>query len=815
MFNKEKTLKELPILSSLSYWALLLLAVVLPVFVLPGTGIQILMVKVFVGGALVFLALALFSIGHMRLQEITIPRSLALGAVWLLPVAYMLSSLFSPGSGQFFGERLLMESTGFMFIIAIAVTVTAITLNTSRRALGMYLALLASASLLILSEAYIFFQRYLTIKNGTFEPGGQLFSLVGSANDLGVFFGLIAIFVLLSLALLPLTNAVRGGLWVVLVAAAYFLAVVNLTALWWVIGAFSLGFFVHSMTVMYFSKNEEKTKALSVASLAFLLLATLFIAVPASDGDGNIQITGVPANSIQYGEFDVRPSWATTVALGSQAYAEEGALFGPGPGSFYHVWTKHLPSSINVSSFWLTDFFYGIGFVPTSIISTGLLGAIAWLMFFGIFLWKGTKHLVMLSEIKRGDIVGFIRVTSFVSALYLWITAVIMVPSAVLIIFASILTGVFIASIGYSGESKYALRFVFKEKPHVGFIATLVLTVAFLGSIGGVYGLYSKYSAESLFQKAVVAVASEGDIEKAYVYVSDAIEKSKLDVYYRFKSNLDAMRIQALMQENRAPEEVREEFEKHLQRAIASGLEATKLDKRDYQNWANLGNVYQSIAPLGVEGSVASAIAQYDNALKFRPSSPTIYYAKALLERGRGDNEKALEYVRQAITLRNQYTQAIFLLAQIQIEQGDAENAINSVEAITLFEPQNAVAHFQLGLLYYSQDDFVSAARSFERALRITPDYANARYFVGLAYWKLGNRELALESFNIVFETNPENAEVERIISNMEAGNEPFAHLEETPNIEDRIGLPIEDANDGASFDPNNRFDPRFREFLE
>ena len=134
---------------------------------------------------------------------------------------------------------------------------------------------------------------------------------------------------------------------------------------------------------------------------------------------------------------------------------------------------------------------------------------------------------------------------------------------------------------------------------------------------------------------------------------------------------------------------------------------------------------------------------------------------------------------------------------------------------MTLFEPQNAVAFFQLGLLYYSQDDFVNAARAFERALRITPDYANARYFVGLTYWRLGNRELALESFRIVYETNQENQEVQRIISNMEAGEEPFAHLEQAPSIEDRIGLPIEDENDGASFDPRDRFDPRFREFLE
>jgi tetratricopeptide (TPR) repeat protein len=799
-FENDKEKKGDEIFFSFGYWIVLALAVLLPVLTLAGNGVPTLMTKVFIGGSFVFLALACFAIAYMRKQEIPLPPSLILVTAWGLPVAYILSSLFAPNGGTFFGERLLMDSPVFMLIIAIAMTITAVALNTTSRALGVYLAMLASAVVLTVSELYIFFQRYQNIQEGIANTSIQSLSLVGSLNDLGIFFGLITIFLLLSLVMLPVTILVRIILWLVLIASLYFLAVVNLTALWWIVGAFALAFLVYSASNVYFIQKKGGKSMLSIASLVVLLVAATFIFIPPSTKTGDITVTGQFADTLQVGEFDVRPSWKTTVSLGSQSFEDNGAVFGAGPGSFYHIWAQYLPDSINVSAFWLTDFFYGIGFVPTSIISTGLLGAIAWLLFFTIFLWRGTRSLLRFGEVVKGDIAGYIRVTSFVASLFLWITAVIMVPSPVLLIFAAIFTGIFIASLSFSAGAKGLLRIVFRSNPQVGFASALILTLAIILAGGGIFGLYTRYSAEMTYQNAVEVVANTGDIDRAYELVTDAIETHELDVYYRFKSNLDALRIQNLVAENRPPEEILEAFEGYLQNARTNGLEATKLDKRDYQNWSNLGSIYQSIVPLGVEGSIDSALTQYDNALEYRPNSPSIYYAKAVLERSRGNDEQARAYVQKAITLRNQYTDAIFLLSQIQIAANEVEQAINSVEAITLFNPNNAVAHFQLGLLHYSQEDFVEAVRSLERATNIDEDYANARYFLALSYWKLGDNAKALEHFRLVQETNPDNTELAKIIENLEAGDDPFAHLEEAPNIESRAGLPINDIGDGSEF---------------
>ena len=101
----------------------------------------------------------------------------------------------------------------------------------------------------------------------------------------------------------------------------------------------------------------------------------------------------------------------------------------------------------------------------------------------------------------------------------------------------------------------------------------------------------------------------------------NAVDKNKADVYYRMLSNIDVRRIENKLAENLSPEEVKSDLEGLLSSAIGNAMKATELDAQDYQNWQNLGSVYQSTASLGIDGVVESAMSAYDTALKYRPSS--------------------------------------------------------------------------------------------------------------------------------------------------------------------------------------------------
>jgi tetratricopeptide (TPR) repeat protein len=54
-----------------------------------------------------------------------------------------------------------------------------------------------------------------------------------------------------------------------------------------------------------------------------------------------------------------------------------------------------------------------------------------------------------------------------------------------------------------------------------------------------------------------------------------------------------------------------------------------------------------------------------------------------------GDFEKARTYLNESIRLKNNYTEALFLLSQLDIEEGKTENAIKVTQEIISIEPYN------------------------------------------------------------------------------------------------------------------------------
>jgi len=772
-----------------SYYLLLALAVVLPLAVCTSAAVPPAMTKMFAGGVFILLSLVAFSVATMRTQTLSVPKLLLIPAAWLLPLMYLLSTLFSvEGAMTVYGERLTMDSTAFMTLAAVVLTLAATVLATPKRALGVYLAMLGSAALLTVFELVLFLARDAVASTGMIFTS---LSLLGTLNDLAVFFGLIVVFTILSLLLLSASMVVRVVLWLVLAAAAFFLAVVNLTVLWWILGIFAVGTFVYSVSGALRGSVRTVASQMSGSSLAIIVLAGFFVV-------GSQAATTALAEKLQVGELDVRPSWQTTVELGKETLSES-MLFGTGPGSFVYTWAAHMPAEIAETAFWQADFAYGIGLVPTAVVSTGLLGTLAWFVFLGFFIYYGVRSFMRMRGADTGDVVTYIRVTSFVGALYLWIIAVIQVPSPVLMLYAFLLTGVFVASLTYGSDGLQRTDVVFEDSPKIGFLVTLLLTFTLLVSVSGVYNLSKRFMAEVSFQKALVALTQDTDLDAGEELLDKAIARHPTDAYYRYISNVDIVRIRELLAQDRTPEEVREQFQNLLARAIANAQQATDLDKRDYQNWVNLGTLYQAVTPLGIDGAADSANAAFDQALELRPSSPSVFLAKATLARAQGSNDEARALVEEAVALRNRYTDARFLLAQIQLEEQNVTEAIASVEAITVFEPRNPVAFFQLGLLQYGSEDFAAAVGSLETAVALNPVYANARYFLGLSYWKLGQNDAAVTQFRAVQNTNPDNEEVKSIIDNLQSGRDPFADLNVTDEIENLEGLPV--LEDGAAPD--------------
>lgn len=222
---------------------------------------------------------------------------------------------------------------------------------------------------------------------------------------------------------------------------------------------------------------------------------------------------------------------------------------------------------------------------------------------------------------------------------------------------------------------------------------------------------------------------------------------------------------------------MRAEFQSVLAGAISNVQSAIAIDDKNYQNWTMIGRVYGSVVPLGVEGAYESAKRSYEEALLLNPNNPAIFLTLARLELARDPNniDGAKEFINKALEKKGNYTEAIFLLSQLEIQAGNIESAIRSVEAVVVIEPNNPVFFFQLGLLQSNVGDNEKAIVALEQAVALNPQYSNARYFLGLGYFNTGRVEEAIGQFSVVSDLNPDNEDVKAILENLRVGNDPFA----------------------------------------
>ena len=96
--------------------------------------------------------------------------------------------------------------------------------------------------------------------------------------------------------------------------------------------------------------------------------------------------------------------------------------------------------------------------------------------------------------------------------------------------------------------------------------------------------------------------------------------------------------------------------------------------------------------------------------------NPGVPLALARLEAARGNMDEAMVQTGKALTLKPNYTDAIFLVVQLDIAENDIASAINAATTAAADWPGVAPIWLQLGLLYYAAGNATNAASALEQA---------------------------------------------------------------------------------------------------
>jgi len=704
-----------------------------------------------------------------------------MGALWLPVLAYLLSSIFSGVlfGNAFWGTSLEPDTLGFILVAALLGTLTALLVRRSDN----FRSFLRTSAIVFFVLVVV---QILIVIVGQFAPNfiSPAFAIIGSYDDLSFVLGLGVISTLITFRFIQLPKRAHTLLIAAIVGALFLLAIANSSLVWTLLALVSLGLFVESVM-------RRRPGSSSNADLDDL--GNVHEAAPVEADEGNrslvlpLAVLAVSlffliggalgqalAGALHANVVSVRPSWQSTLSIAQKTYAS-APVFGTGPNTFGIQWLKDRDPSLNSTIFWNTNFTSGIGFIPTSLVTTGIIGALAWLGLLVLLIVFGLRTLIQRAP--KDGFVRYVAILSFIGSVYLFTVAIFGLPNAVTLALAFVFTGLFVSTTRFAeGSGQWGI--IFARSPRVGFIIVFSLTILLLGSVVAAYTLVGHYVANAELTAASATLNSSGNLVSANNSAQNSISFAPSASAYEIQASISAAQLNQIVASAGAglsATAAQQQFQTALSTGINAALTATRLAPSDYQGWVLLGNLYAEAVPLGVTGAYDSAKTAYEKAQALNPTDPEIPYTLAELDVADKNNAEAEADLKTAITLKQDYTPAIFLLSQLEVQDGDVKDALTAALAAAYFTPTDPNVLFQVGILRAATNDLPDAAAALSAAVDANNQFANARYFLSAVYAKEGDFKDALTQMQAIAALSASNATaVAPQLAALAAGKNPF-----------------------------------------
>ncbi len=706
---------------------------------------------------------------------------------WMVVLSAGVAGIMAPQMQvAFVGETIDIHTVGFLVVAGVLMTVMQLFRTERVGALYLYTALLGSALVLGLFHILRILVGSDVLTLGFLNESTA--NVLGSFNDLALFFALAVLLGLIAVIQLSLPNWLKNVVVTAVVLSICMLTVINFSIIWLVLGLVSLLLLMYTLTKGRFGSAEQKSA--SVTNLSAVLLITFVFLTSAFFVVGG-QLLGEKINQqtgVSY--VEVRPSMTATFDIMRSVYGTN-ALTGAGPNHFAEAWTTHKDQSINQTLFWNTNFSAGNGYIPTWFVTGGLLAVVAWLVFFGLLVWTGIQTLLRPVE---DTFAYFLTTVSFVTAMFVWGISFVYVPGPVILLLGAASTGLFIAmSQAISPRPVWSYNLLTNVR--TGFILITIVMVVIIGSIAVGYYSFRIVLAVSTYGGAFSIPTSETQATEVSQSLASAYSYYQSDVYVRDLALVQLAQIRQLL----ATENAGSAEQQQLAGLVTSGLQAAEQAIRvrasDARNWQVRADIYAVLASANVEGAMARATEDYTEAAKRDPQNPYYPLQRSVLALREDNEDEARRLIGESLSLKPNYTDALFLLSQLDIATGNIDEAIRTTESLISIEVGNPGRYYQLGVLHSANNNPDNAIAAFSQALQLNPQYANARYLRALEYAKKDDTTTALSELAIVRDLNADNAvTVNALMEQIENGTVTSSATSTTP-----IAEPATDQNNSTT----------------
>jgi cytochrome c-type biogenesis protein CcmH/NrfG len=709
--------------------------------------------------------------------KFSVPKDRIILFAGLIPLVFFVASLFSSSLYiSLFGRGFEIGTFGSMLVLFILFFLSTLYFQGEKRMKYFFGGLFLAAFILAVFELINLFIGFGAVGPRLLQ-GVSSGNLVGSWNDFALFFGLVVLLSMFTLEFLHTKGIFKVLQYFLLVVGIFFLIILNIPLVWLLVGLFSIIISVYSISVQRAGAagmGEGGTKKFPFAGLIVLFICLIFLI-------GSNSIGSLISRYINIANTDVRPSLVTTAQIAGKAL-RHNPFFGTGPNTFVIDWALWQPKDIAQTVFWNVDFDNGIGLLPTFLVTTGLLGFAAFVLFMFTYLMRAAGSLrVALRDTSS----NYYIVTTLMVSIYAWITVVFYTPNIVMLVLAFASSGALIAML-VEKRSISSIHMSFLDDPRNSFFAILGIIILMITAIATTYLYAEKFASVIYFSKSLKAENTMVSLSTSERMLSNAIALDKNDIYYRTLSQVYIREIGLVISDKTISQDtLKSTVQQLVNLASQSASLAVAQNPKQYLNYVNLGDVYSSLVPLAIANSYESAVVAYGKAHDLAPNNPSILLSRASLEYAHKNNTESQKFINQALTLKGDYTDAIFLSAQIQTDAGNVSEAIKQAEYAGSVSPNDPTIFFRLGLLRYNNSDYTGAVSAFEKAVILDNRYLNARFFLAQSYKKAGRSSDSLVQFKILAKLLPDNQDIKDAIAGFDGGTAaaPAASTSKTPTL--------------------------------
>jgi len=754
-------------------WSMILLVGLLPVFFVPLPWVTLAQAKVSLVATLLAVATVTWAIARFREGNVRMPGALVLAAGLLLPLAYAVSAVVS-GVEQvsLVGVGIEPDTLAFACIFFITLALSSLIFSHTPRAGILAVRALYVGALALLSLEVVHFAMPTISLGGVIA--GQTGNALGNWHDFAITLGFFVV-----LGLLLRGGEAMSGVWryvshVVVFASLLFLIIANFFDVWAAVAAAG----VVALCVELMASRVRAGRLIFSWGTHGVWLATVVLALVAMLF--GTYINNALPSRIRVASVEVRPSWQGTFAIGQQALKQPTTLFfGAGPNTFGHEWGLYKPVTVNQTAFWNTDFNAGVGSIPTSFVTTGILGILAWLLLVCSLLWIAGRALVRHA---RGAPDMRLAVAFGLATLYLIAFDILYVPGPAISVLVFVSAGLLVAS---AAQSRGVARSFGLRNDGWQSGAYLCALVTFgITALAALVGISRILLSEMLLNRSIAAYNSSQNVQEASALIRNAFLVYPSNARaHRAGVELGLLELQQLVAKGDPKDDAaRAQLQATLQETIQHGLSAVAINGGDYQNWLQLAGLYQQLAGVKVAGAYENARAAYERARAENPSSPLPLFRLAQLELLENHTDAALADLTAAVRLKPDFAAAYYMASQIYASQNNLKDALAAAALAAKNASDDPLAWYNAGSIAYVAEDYANAVVALEKALALQPSYANAQYVLGLSYAALGRNDDSLKAFEALNTLDPNQSIVLEALAKLRAGKSPIPPAPPTRN---------------------------------